>query len=161
MESVKILEKDIVYFDMDGVLVELGNKPEEWNTCKNEKGYFLKQKPINGAIQAFHTLANHCEVYILSTPVWSNPDCWKEKRIWVEKHLGEKAKKRLILTHNKSLNRGKILIDDSLNHGVSEFSGIHIHFGTPQFSTWDEIMKKLELVHSHCDNRKKPTKNAF
>lgn len=35
-----------------------------------------------------------------------------EKYLWVEKHLGREATNRLILTKDKTLVRGDILIDD-------------------------------------------------
>lgn len=117
--KIEIQKSDIVYIDMDGVLVEKNdvNFKEE----RLMKGFFLDKAPIVNAVESFQFLAQNCEVYILSTPVWDNEFCWTEKRLWVENHLGIMARKKLILTHNKALNEGKFLIDDSLDHGVKDF----------------------------------------
>ena len=85
------------------------------------------------------------EVYFLSTAPWSNVHSWSEKRIWVEKHFGEHAFKKLILSHNKGLLRGDFLIDDRTLNGVSEFKGEHIHFGTPEYPNWDAVLKYLAV----------------
>ncbi len=134
--------KEIVLIDMDGVLVELGKGTFKEN--KNKKGFFLNNKPIKGAVNAFKILSRKYDCYIVTTPVWSNPYCWMEKRQWVEKNIGILAKKRLILTHNKSLIKGKYIIDDNKNHGVDTFSGEHIMFGSKNFKTWKKVLQYLK-----------------
>ncbi|QCE43318.1 5' nucleotidase, NT5C type [Psychroserpens sp. NJDZ02] len=133
--------KKIVLIDMDGVLVELGDGPFSVN--KNKKGFFLNNKPIKGAIDAFKELSKKYDCYIVTTPVWSNPHCWMEKRLWVEKHIGLEAKNRLILTHHKNLVKGDYIIDDTKNHGVDKFEGEHIHFGTDAFLGWHHVLDYL------------------
>ena len=126
---------------MDGVLAEINTKKFQEN--KNKKGFFPNKKPLKGAVDAFKKLSKYYECHIVSTPVWSNPNCWKEKRLWVEKYLGNNAKKRLTLTHNKHLFIGDIIIDDTKNHGVDKFKGEHIHFGTKKFPNWDIVIEYL------------------
>ncbi|MBI9058289.1 MAG: hypothetical protein JEZ01_11025 [Labilibaculum sp.] len=133
--------KKILLIDMDGVLVELNS--ENWAKKRLEKGYFLNNKPIEGSIKAFEILSVKYDCHIVSTPVWDNPDCWKEKRLWVEKYLGEKAKKRLTLTHNKNLFKGDYIIDDSGDHGVDKFKEKHIHFGSDKFPDWNSVLEYL------------------
>ncbi|SFJ32370.1 5' nucleotidase, NT5C type [Olleya namhaensis] len=133
--------KKIVLIDMDGVLVQLGDGPFSEN--KNKEGFFLNNKPLEGAVNAFKALSAKYECYIVSTPVWSNPHCWMEKRLWVEKHLGLEANKRLILTHNKNLVKGDFIIDDTKNYGVDKFEGKHIHFGTDAFLKWNNVLDFL------------------
>lgn len=136
--------KKILLIDMDGVLVELGKESFEENKRKN--GFFLNQKPVKGAQEAFKKLSLIYDCYIVSTPVWSNPECWKEKRLWVEKHLGKQAEKRLVLTHHKNLIKGDYLIDDSFKHGVDKFQGEHIHFTSREFSTWKNVLDYLNVI---------------
>ena len=133
--------KKIVLIDMDGVLVELGDGPFSEN--KNKKGFFLNNKPIEDAINAFKALSAKYDCYIVTTPVWSNPHCWMEKRLWVEKHIGLEAKNRLILTHHKNLVKGDYIIDDTKNHGVDKFEGEHIHFGIDDFLNWKNVLDFL------------------
>lgn len=133
--------KKIVLIDMDGVLVELGD--EVFKDFKNKKGYFINKKPIKGAVEAFKKLSQYYDCYIVTTPVWSNPDCWKEKRLWVEKYLGKCATKKLTLTHNKNLIKGDYIIDDTTNHGVDKFDGEHILYGGSKYKTWDIVLNYL------------------
>lgn len=134
--------KKIVLIDMDGVLVEFGDGSFKEN--KNKKGFFLNKKPIKGAVKAFKELSVKYDCYIVSTPVWSNPHCGMEKRLWVEKHIGLEAKKRLILTHHKNLVKGDYIIDDTKNHGVDKFEGEHIMFGQKSYSNWNDVLKYLK-----------------
>jgi 5'(3')-deoxyribonucleotidase len=142
--------KPIVFIDMDGVLCDfitrytemekLGFKgPKLWK----HPDLYKDLEPINGAIDSWLLLQEKYDTYILSTPPWSSPDAYKEKRIWVEKYLGKTAKKKLILCHNKGIICGDFLIDDRIAHGVADFKGKHIHFGTSQFPDWKSVLLYL------------------
>lgn len=142
----------IVYVDMDSVLVDFEHgikqlSEETFNEYKNDldevSGFFRDLPPIDGAIEAFHKLSAQYDVYILSTAPWRNPSAWIDKLLWVKKHLPEVAHKRLILSHNKHLNRGDYLIDDRKANGVAEFEGEHIHFGEEPFPNWDAVLAYL------------------
>lgn len=142
--KIKLHKSDIVYIDMDGVLVE--KKELNFEAEKRKKGFFLSKSPIIDAVSSFKYLATKCDIYILSTPVWSNPNSWTEKRLWVEKHLGEAATKKLILSHNKSLCNGKYLIDDTFENGADNFSGCHIHFGGKIYPDWQSILMNINFL---------------
>lgn len=144
------ITKPIILFDMDGVLCDFDKRAKELK----EKGVKFQKlfqhpdayrdlDPIEGAIEAWNLLQEKYECYILSTPAWSNPDSWAEKRIWVEKFLGKSAHKKLILSHNKGLIKGDFLIDDRIANGVSDFEGVHIHFGSEEFPDWNSVTKLL------------------
>ena len=138
--------KDILYIDLDGVIVDYytaanGLTDEE----KRVKGFFENLNPIEGAIEAVKLLIDKYDVYILSTAPWTNIHSWSEKRIWVEKYFGDLLFKKLILTHNKGLLKGKYLIDDRIMNGVDTFEGQHIHYGTEEFKNWDLILKYLNV----------------
>jgi 5'(3')-deoxyribonucleotidase len=61
-------------------------------------GIFAKMQPVSGAIEAFHELSALFDTYVLSTAPWDNPSAWSDKLLWVKKHLGSLAYKRLILS---------------------------------------------------------------
>ena len=106
-------------------------------------GIFGLMDPIEGAIEAYHKLNEFYDCYILSTAPWENDTAWSDKAKWVKKHLAGVAHKRLILTHNKNLNKGDYLIDDRTKNGAGEFEGEHIHFLTEQFPDWNSVLNYL------------------
>lgn len=145
------MSKKIVYVDMDGVCADFDKARDAQKITpdplhretKVPEGFFLNLELIEGALEALHTLSPFYELYFLSTPQWSNPSSWKEKREWVEKHYGDLMFKRLILTHNKGLLKGHYLIDDRTHNGVEDFAGEHIHFGTEKFPDWKKVVEYL------------------
>ena len=142
----------ILYIDMDNVLVNFPSAfpfidkeiLEKYVDNKDDiPGIFSFMEPLDGAIDAYQKLSEKFDTYILSTAPWDNPSAWSDKVIWVKKHLGEFAHKRLILSHNKNLNRGDYLIDDRLKNGAAEFKGDQIHFGPEPFSDWQAVLAYL------------------
>ncbi|MBK6605337.1 MAG: hypothetical protein IPG24_07585 [Leptospiraceae bacterium] len=138
------MKKKILYVDLDGVLADYESaKATTTEKERKQKGFFENLPPIEGAIEAFKKLSKKYETYFLSTAPWTNIHAPSEKRIWVEKHLGRYAFKKLILTHNKGLLKGDFLIDDRIRNGVKEFEGEHIHFGSEKFKTWKDVLNYL------------------
>jgi len=160
--------KKILHLDMDGVIADFNQEiirlcpdletgenysdslireQKVESLCIANPQIFENLEPIEGAISSVNTLFDFFDVYFLSTPMWNLPTSFSGKRIWLEKHFGEKIQKRLILTHRKDLVIGDFLVDDRLKHGVTEFKGMHIHFGNEIFPNWEETLKFLKL---HC-----------
>ena len=106
-------------------------------------GHFALMDPVDGAVESFEKLAMKYDTYVLSTAPWGNPSAWSDKLLWVKSHLGNSAKKRLILSHHKNLNVGDYLIDDRTKNGVDRFSGEHIRFGSEKFPRWDSVVEYL------------------
>lgn len=147
------MSKNILYIDMDGTLVDFEagvrqvtqeQKKQYGKEYDEIPGFFDDLPPIEGAIDAFHTLAAAFDTFILSTAPWNNATAWSAKNLWVRKHLGEVGRKRLILSHHKHLVRGDYLIDDRLKHGVDKFPGEHLHFGPHgEFPDWESVLEYL------------------
>lgn len=106
-------------------------------------GIFSKMDPMPGAIEAYAQLEPLYDTYILSTAPRRNPSAWSDKLVWVQRHLGRLAYKRLILSHHKNLNVGDFLIDDRTKNGASEFMGEHILFGSERFPDWPAVVAYL------------------
>ena len=141
-----------LYIDMDNVLVDFPSAfarlPKElmaeYEGREDEiPGIFALMAPLPEAIDAFRQLSAHYDTFILSTAPWENPSAWSDKLLWVRQHLGELAHKRLILSHNKHLNRGDYLIDDRTKNGADRFIGEHIHFATTRFPDWQSVLAYL------------------
>ena len=76
-------------------------------------GFIRNLPPVPGAIEAFkELLALGLDLRICTSPLTQFENCVAEKYLWVEKHLGRDATNRLILTKDKTLVRGDLLIDD-------------------------------------------------
>ena len=142
----------ILYVDMDNVLVNFSTGIERLSDKERSDfegrldevpGIFNLMVPIDGAIESYAKLSKSFDTYILSTAPWENHTAWSDKLLWVKRHLGALAYKRLILSHNKHLNAGDYLIDDRLKNGADRFSGEHIHFGTEMFPDWKSVCDYL------------------
>jgi 5'(3')-deoxyribonucleotidase len=146
------MNKQILYIDMDNVLVDFQTGIDQCSKqTLNEydgrldevPGIFGKMKPMKGAVEAFNALSEKFDTYILSTAPWNNPTAWSDKVEWVKKYLGDKAYKRLILTHHKNLAKGDYLIDDREKNGADRFDGELILFGSEKFPTWNTVLVYL------------------
>lgn len=146
--------KKIVYFDMDNVLVDFPSAFERLpletlqafeGRLDEVPGIFSLMGPKEGAIEAFEKVSQYYDTYILSTAPWKNSSAWSDKLLWVQNYLGDKAHKRLILSHNKHLNTGDYLIDDRTANGADKFKGQHLHFGTENCPDWEAVFAYLHL----------------
>ena len=80
----------------------------------HEPGFNRHLPVIPGAIRpVVEMLGMGIEVFFCSSPSYNNPTCHQEKVDWFRDHYGLAIAKRLILTTDKTLVRGDILIDDT------------------------------------------------
>jgi 5'(3')-deoxyribonucleotidase len=138
--------KKIIYIDMDNTLADYLGMAKQMQIDPSEakylKGFFEKLQPMPNAIDSYNKLAEHFDVYILSTGPWSNPHSLYEKVLWVKQHL-PKAYKNVIFSHHKDLNIGDYLIDDSIKNGAQDFHGKHIQIGSAAFPTWNDVLQYI------------------
>lgn len=77
------------------------------------EGFFLNLPPMEGGLEALTFLAHEGkDIWICTAPVSKNPYCAQEKLLWIQKYLGETFRRKTIITKDKTLIRGDILIDD-------------------------------------------------
>jgi 5'(3')-deoxyribonucleotidase len=172
-KAIKKVPDRIIYIDMDNVIVDFETGIEALDPKVRAKfpndegiddadGIFGLMVPYPDSVAAVKQLAEHNEVYILSTAPWNNPSAWSDKLKWVHKHFGEKQFdeegktnwlfKRLIISHHKHLNHGEYLIDDRLANGAKHFKGIHVHFGDVSakeqrdgtFKNWTQVLEAFK-----------------
>lgn len=146
------MPQKVLYIDMDNVLVDFASGIARISEADRERytdrldevpGIFGLMDPMPDAVASYLELAALFDTYILSTAPWENPSAWSDKLLWVKRHLGAPAYKRLILTHHKQLNDGAFLIDDRTKNGAGEFRGQHLHFGVDPFRDWKSVVVHL------------------
>lgn len=146
-------ENMIVYIDMDDVLcdysIAFNNAIKETPSIafpQSQYGFYANLVPITGAIESVHKLINSekFDPYILTAPSTRNPFSYTEKRVWIEKYFGIEFTEKLIISPNKGLLKGDILIDDLISgRGQEGFEGQMMQFGSACYPDWSAVMKKL------------------
>jgi 5'(3')-deoxyribonucleotidase len=162
MSTETSVTKPVLYIDMDNTLVDfvtafgrVGDVAlEEYKGNEDDiPGIFALMEPMPGAIEAVHALAEHYDVYVLSTAPWANPSAWSDKVGWIQRHFGSHEDsvlyKRLILSHHKNLNRGDFLVDDRLHkNGADRFVGTALEFGSDEWPDWATVVAYLSASAS-------------
>ena len=117
--------------------------------------FFLSLKVVDGAVEAVRKIQElRHELFICTSPLSAFEHCVSEKYLWVEKYFGRDLTRRIILTKDKTLVRGDILIDDKPEiTGLVIPSWEHVLFNAPYnravsngrkiitWNNWREILK--------------------
>lgn len=147
------LKKIVVFIDMDDVLCDYAKAHKqhllvhpEVTYPQSQYGFFTSLEPIEGGVENVKLLINdnRFSPYILTSPSYMNPLCYTEKRVWIERYFGLEFTQRLIISADKSLMKGDVLIDDNAQgNGQEKFDGTLIQFGTAEYPSWTKVMKRL------------------
>lgn len=137
---------DDVLCDFMGAYIRQKKIEPEIKYPQSVPNFFENLEPLPGAIEAVNKLRqdSRFDVYVLSAPSTRNPLSYTEKRIWIEKHFDYNFAERLILSSNKALLKGDLLIDDyESGKGQENFEGNLIVFGSKSYPDWDSVLKYL------------------
>lgn len=143
-----------IFIDLDGVIVDFVGYMDRNGLTSNEvkrmPSAYLSMRPIEGAIEAVHSLIGMgFKVWLATKPPTGVPHAYADKARWVFEHLPD-LKRRLILTHDKGLlgDEGDYLIDDRPHKANCEdFSGTLIHFGQPGVD-WPAVLTYFHDISS-------------
>lgn len=123
----------------------------------DEPGFYRDLRPIEGAVNALRALEREHEITLCSSPWNTNPTCNDDKKDWVTEYLGPEWADRLVLTKDKTMVRGDILIDDKPSvYGKYDPEWMHILFTAPynehiegprinNWSEWEEVIRWADL----------------
>jgi len=81
-------------------------------SIETENGFFRALPAVAGSIEAVLEIAKKNDVFITSSPLKEQKYSAPEKYEWIGINIGAEWKQRLILTYDKTLVKGDILIDD-------------------------------------------------
>ncbi|KAM9832450.1 5'(3')-deoxyribonucleotidase, mitochondrial [Neosynchiropus ocellatus] len=78
------------------------------------KDFFMELEPLPGGVEAVKEMAvmENTDVFICTSPIKHFKHCPYEKYAWVEKHFGFNFLDQVILTRDKTVVSGDVLIDD-------------------------------------------------
>jgi 5'-nucleotidase len=136
------------------------------------RGFYRNLPLMRGARQAVtDLLAEGFDIYICTSPLTQYQNCVLEKYEWVEEYLGSEFTKRVILTRDKTLVRGDVLIDDKpVIGGISTPQWRHVLFDQPynrhlpgpriHWEHWREVLAQQLLQNGgtfFCSTKPPPT----
>lgn len=135
-------EKEAVEYEDRHGLWLIKQYPEEYHEFVHEiyhaPGFYGNLPPIEGAIETLREMETMTDYnfFICTAPMLPKfENCVLEKYEWVKRYLGDEWIKRMIMTKDKTMVQGDILIDDN-----PEITGS----ATPQ---WEHV------VYDHPYNR--------
>lgn len=118
-------------------------------------GFFRDLLPIDGALGAIQEILSlgH-DIRICTSPLNQYRNCVQEKYEWVEQHLGLEFVSRMIVSKDKTLVHGDVLVDDKPKiSGVRTPDWRHIVYDQPYnrsvgaprmtWDNWREILLNL------------------
>jgi 5'(3')-deoxyribonucleotidase len=141
-----------IYIDMDGVIVDFENYRLKMQKAvgyevtgdmvKRLHGAYRDMKPMAGALPSVRLLISHGhDVWIATKPPTGISWAYADKAEWIFEHLPE-LKRKLIITHDKSLLIGDVLIDDRPHKAnADKFQGRLLHFS--ETFGWEEVLDAL------------------
>jgi len=76
------------------------------------KGFYRNLPLMKGAKEAVNELKKYFDVFICTAPHLKSKYCISEKFEWIDENLGPEWTRKIVLTKEKTLIKGKYLIDD-------------------------------------------------
>lgn len=120
----------------------------------NREGFYRTLRPIEGAVKAMKEMAEEYNVFICTAPYVTHEGCASEKMLWVQEHLGSEWLNRMVITSDKTLVEGVLLIDDKPNiKGMGKRVWKHVVFDAsynqgiyPRIDRWADWRKTVEPI---------------
>ncbi|CAL8284763.1 unnamed protein product [Merluccius merluccius] len=98
-----------------------GDLSEKAISIWESQNFFMDLDPLPGAVEAIKEMSKmeNTDVFLCTSPIKHYHHCPYEKYAWVERHLGPDFLAQVILTSDKTVVTGDLLIDDKPDiHGV-------------------------------------------
>lgn len=144
-----------IFIDMDGVIVDFEHfmhmHGKAGDDIKRMPGAYLQMLPINLALQSVQSLVGMgFDVWLATKPPTGIPFAYADKVQWVLTNLPY-LKRKIILTHDKSLLLGDYLIDDRPHKAnADKFIGQLLYFGKEW--SWPEVIEFFRTVDPNAES---------
>ncbi len=148
-----------IYIDLDGTVCDIKKAVSEFRSNNRDQeasliykypwskpGFFSNLEPIERSIESVVYLASKYDVWFLSRPSFRNIESYSDKALWVRKNFGYEFQKKLILCGDKSLLKGRVLIDDEENANQRSFTGVWIRIFSEGYPDWDSVIKGVDEI---------------
>jgi 5'-nucleotidase len=131
-----------------------------WDLIKGP-GFFLNIPPVEKAFEVVRRLQKKHDIRICTSPLTTGDYCASEKLSWVYKWYGKDMVRKTIITKDKSLVRGEILLDDRPNFKYLSLTPTwtHVVFNAPynvktdkDRVNWDSFEEYIERFQEHHHN---------
>jgi 5'-nucleotidase len=119
-------------------------------------GLFIAFEPADGCVKAVKEMVDAgLSVFFCSAPLpFQYESCVAEKYAWVRHHFGEEFLPRIIITRDKTVIKGNVLIDDKprVSGACAKPEWTHILYsqsynknvvGVPRFTKWSDWRESL------------------
>lgn len=136
---------------------------DDIDAIRNAPGFFAGLDPLPGAIGTLTTLLElgH-EVFITTAPLSEYRNCVLEKYLHIDAHLGREWTKRIVMTKDKTLVHGDVLIDDKPHvTGIRTPDWVHVRYTQPPNATldvprltWDDALDVLAAIEPELPARR-------
>ncbi|XP_075248188.1 putative 5'(3')-deoxyribonucleotidase [Convolutriloba macropyga] len=120
-------------------------------------GFFRHLPVMEGAKAAMKALNKKYNLFICTSPMTEYYNCVREKYEWVEEHLGFDFTSKMILTRDKTVVTGHVLIDDKpIIKGCMVPTWSQVVFDQPyntetrgfRVKSWNQIDKLMDYIDS-------------
>ncbi|XP_075255155.1 5'(3')-deoxyribonucleotidase, cytosolic type-like [Convolutriloba macropyga] len=138
------------------------NIKKKFHDISKQPGYFSGLPIMPGAKTGVEKLCQYFDVFICTSPMKRYTNCVLEKYLWVEENFGFEFTTRVILTRDKTLVHGDILIDDKPEiEGVKDPSWTRVVFDQPynewvdtpfRMHSWEDTDKLIEFIVALSSN---------
>lgn len=76
--------------------------------------WFRDLPVVEGALEGVRRLQEEFDVWVCTKPLEENKRCRDDKGAWIRKHFGRDLERQLVITPDKTIVDGVILLDDAI-----------------------------------------------
>lgn len=132
---------------------------EDIQRMLNAPGFYRNLKPYEGVVEALKELEQRYRIYLCTAPYVTNATCASEKMEWVDTYLGHEWMEKMVITSDKTIVYGDVLIDDKPKiTGAMNPVWKHVVFDAPynrdselRINSWAEGVEVIDGIFANTN----------